>query len=156
MNPKWYGEDAKEISYPQVSTCITVTCIAGGKLVGCHLFYRNTKDKADTDLKTFGDLAKGQGPVGWVGVVGMFDSWKTSGKNWTTYLWDDADGGLLLKKVREVLGYVLGISVYDTSGKGEIDILAQKAVGFVSYSYKPSNDDGARVYIAHTSMDLKV
>lgn len=150
QNRVWHGVDGSQIVYPSVSTCITVTCVAGSKLIGCHLFYRNQPDKMNDDLKTFGDLAKAQGSVSSMYVVGMLDSWKASKANWTRYYSDD---GTLYRKLREVTGYLLGIAEYDTSGQGEVDITALRAGPNVQFSYK--KDDSAAVLVALTAFTAR-
>lgn len=152
-NPEWCGVDAAEIRYPAVSTCITVTCIAGGKLVGAHLFYLNTNDVTTTDLETFGALARSQGLVNWVGVVGMIDYWTTGcARNRTGYLTDD---GTLFAKLRTVLGYVGGIATYNATAQGEIDLLAQKTKGnYVQYSF--TTGEGAPTFINYSDLTITI
>jgi hypothetical protein len=140
----WCGVDATAIDYPAVSTCITVTAVAGGKLVGAHLFRGNRKADMDADLATFGRTAEALGPVGGVYIVGMFQEWTQANRNWTGYSPQDDS---LYNKLRDVLGYRLGIATYDASALGEIAIRARKAGPTVTFSY--ATEDATTV-LRHT------
>lgn len=74
----WWGVDA-ELEYPGVDTCITVTCLVGAKLVGCHLFHfwrpGSSPEHHEECLDTFAAAAKKLGPVKAVYIVGNTEHW---------------------------------------------------------------------------------
>ena len=75
----WMGADT-DLRYPGVDTCITVTCLVGSQLVGCHLFHHwrhpgHTLTQHDAALTTFATAAKKLGPVKAVYVIGNVGHW---------------------------------------------------------------------------------
>ena len=71
----WCGVDAAEIRYPAVSTCITVTAVAGNKLVGAHLFRDHFANAMSADLTNFGSTAKAEGAISGLYVVEVGFGW---------------------------------------------------------------------------------
>lgn len=75
---EWMGVDT-ELQYPGVETCITVTCLAGSKLVGCHLFHYwqpgSNEEHHNQCLTTFANAAKQQGLVKAIYIVGNVEHW---------------------------------------------------------------------------------
>ncbi|OUR89164.1 hypothetical protein A9Q81_22285 [Gammaproteobacteria bacterium 42_54_T18] len=150
----WHGVDGREILYPAVSTCITVSCVAGDKIIGIHLFYHNQAEKTELDLATFAREVKEQGAdVKSVYIVGMLTrSWQAAQKNWTGLF---ADDGTLYTAIRRHLGYQLAMGIYDTSADGpELNIKATKVQGSISYTYTGSDDRTVNILPASFELDV--
>lgn len=131
----WLGTD-KVISYPQVSTCITVTAVVGSTLVGCHLFYLMTNEQTVQDLAEFGRMAAGASKIY---LVGMLTNWAGTGRNRTGLSHVD---GSLLDAICNACSYTGVVEVYDTSGKGEIVITAEYvSAGVARISYGKDAED---------------
>lgn len=76
----WMGSDV-ELEYPGVDTCITVTCLVGKTLIGCHLYHfwrgGNSPERHAACLDTFAAAAKKLGPVKAVYIVGNTENWRS-------------------------------------------------------------------------------
>lgn len=107
----WMGSDPY-IRYPAVSSCVTITCVVGETLVGCHLFARNTPEKMDQSLAAFAKSAKGATAMC---IAGVFNSWQPNDvRNFTRYNYVS-----LSIKICGLIGFKGKVVFEDTSGRGE-------------------------------------
>lgn len=133
----WLGSDTV-ITYPSVITCITVTCVCGSTLVGCHLFYGNSNEKTLEDMQAFGAKAKGASKMY---LVGMLDSWGSGVRNRTGLRFAD---GSLVQALRESCAYTGTILVYNTSSESEVEIRADYvSASTAQIAYTPGSSSSA-------------
>lgn len=131
---EWYGVDKLGIVYPEVSSCVTVTCVVKGGLAGLHLM--SMSFSTDEDIAAYGVVAQGATEMY---VVGMLSRrWETTSaeasKNRTQLNYGAGDGGTLIARLRKATGFAGVVSVSDTSSLGaELEITAQLAVGAVIF-----------------------
>ena len=141
---QWYGRDASQIVYPEVSSCITVTCVVDAGLAGLHLASMPGADMTNDDIATFASIAGGASAMY---VVGMLERrWETSSvKNRTGLTYQGVDGGTLVARLREATGYDGVVNVCDTSAVGvELTITASLARGVVTFVSSGSSGGGAQ------------
>jgi hypothetical protein len=126
---EWMGVDT-EIKYPGVDTCITVTCLVGRTLAGCHLFHYwrpgNNQEHHDKCLSDFANAAVKHGPIKAVYIIGNIG-------HWAGHLAE------VTKQLKEKLGYLgpIGGSEPETC-TGEI---AAKLTGPVSIAFTKDGSD---------------
>ena len=133
---EWCGVYKLEIIYPQVSSCITVTCVVKGGLAGLHL--ASTSFSTDADLIDYGKIAKGATAMY---VVGMLSRrWQEDSdsseakKNWTGLTYGASDGGTLIARLRRETEFTGVVRVNDTSSvAGELEITATLAESTVIF-----------------------
>lgn len=93
---EWMGVDTK-LEYPGVDTCVTVTCLVGTKLVGCHLFaswkFSFQTDHHNKCVSDFAKAAKKLGPIKAMYIIGNVGYW---GNHIST----------LAEKMKTTLGYL--------------------------------------------------
>ena len=126
---EWMGVDT-EIEYPGVDTCITVTCLVGNMLVGCHLYHYwrpgNTEEHHNACLSDFANEALKHGAVKAVYIVGNVG-------HWASHL------EAVIEQLKEKLGYLglIGGSEPETC-TGEI---AAKLTGPVAITFTKDGVD---------------
>lgn len=121
------GTDKNAITYPAVSTCITLTAICTAGLAGIHLFRGNSNAITVGDLEAWGELAAGTTAVYLVGMI-TGGQWTGGARNLTGLTYTGVNGGTLVAEVRRVLGNFAGtVYVNDTTAlAGEVDLQAAR------------------------------
>ena len=140
IGQEWYGLDASQIVYPDVSSCVTVTCVVKGGLAGLHLASLAGPDITDKDIAVYGKIAKGAKAMY---VVGMLSRrWETeSVYNRSGLTYGTGSGGTLIARLRDATGFTDDVVfVKDTSGLGdELKITASLASDIVAFTYAESD-----------------
>lgn len=132
---EWHGIDASKITYPAVSSCVTVTCVVKNELAGLHLASMPGAEITDNDIATYGKIARGATAMY---VVGMLSRrWEAaSARNRSGLTYGGASGGTLIARLRESTRFAGVVSVSDTSALGdELEIIASLSSGVVAFTY---------------------
>lgn len=126
---EWMGVDT-ELSYPAVDTCITVTCLVGDKLAGCHLFHHwkplDSKSHHDKCVTEFANEVKKLGAVKAMYIIGNVDHWKNHITN-------------VIKQFKTELGYIGVVGGSDPATcRGDIGVKLELPV---SLKFTKDGDD---------------
>jgi hypothetical protein len=126
----WMGADDTALEYPGVDTCITVTCLVGNKLIGCHLYhcwrFPYLADLHNQSIADFAKAAKKLGPVKAVYIIGNIGHW-------------GAHISALAKQLKDALGYIGvfgGSNPSDCTGDIAVTLKGPVAVEFTRNGVK--------------------